>query len=365
MSGGIRRSIRGIIRQLCEWKKIEILQGNVQEDQIHLVVSVSPKYSISEVVGFLKGKSAIKIFDMHHELKKRYWERYFWAKGYCLSTVGLDEDKIKKYVKWQRHQDKNIDLEDIQGSRVIFGVEGGEIGIDGPVAETYNLTVFGEAHRDFHLDVGYKDDNTTEILRFRGFCSGTPLTLTVSVRPSATPRITVIPPAEVPTGFKADPYTSGATEYTRLSWNAAGEEGVAGYNIYSVAELYPYFANVATVAAGTTSYDSFDQWSSDFSTPVMTYAVTAVKNDGSESFFSDLVQNNDRDHDGLTDEEEASVGTDPTNPDTDGDGLKDGEEDAYGTDPLITDTDGDGYSDWQEIEAESDPLDENSVPNLQ
>jgi len=256
-------------------------------------------------------------------------------------------------------------LEDIQGSRVIFGVEGGEIGIDGPVAETYNLTVFGEAHRDFHLDVGYKDDNTTEILKFRGFCSGTPLTLTVSVRPSATPRITVIPPAEVPTGFKADPYTSGATEYTRLSWNAAGEEGVAGYNIYSVAELDPYFANVATVAAGTTSYDSFDQWSSDFSTPVMTYAVTAVKNDGSESFFSDPAQNNDRDHDGLTDEEEASVGTDPTNPDTDGDGLKDGEEEAYGTDPLITDTDGDGYSDWQEIEAESDPLDENSVPNLQ
>ena len=109
LSGEIRRSIREIIRQLCEWKKIEILQGNVQVDHIHLVVSVSPKYSISEVVGFLKGKSAIKIFDMHHELKKRYWGRHFWAKGYCVSTVGLDEDKIKKYVKWQRHQDKNIE----------------------------------------------------------------------------------------------------------------------------------------------------------------------------------------------------------------------------------------------------------------
>lgn len=209
-------------------------------------------------------------------------------------------------------------LEDIQGSRVIFGVEGGEVGIDGPVAGTYSLTVFGEAERDFHLDVGYMDDNTTEILRFRGFCPNTPCTFTISVTPSGTPRITITPPAGAPTGFNVDPYTSGATEYTRLTWNATGEAGVTGYNIYSVAELDPYFAKVATVTAGTTSYDSVDQWSSDSSTQVMTYAVTAVKSDGIESFFSDLAQNNDRDHDGLTDEEEASLGTNPTNPDTDG-----------------------------------------------
>jgi hypothetical protein len=253
-------------------------------------------------------------------------------------------------------------LEDIQGSRVIFGVEGGEVGIDGPVAGTYSLTVFGEAERDFHLDVGYMDDNTTEILRFRGFCPNTPCTFTISVTPSGTPRITITPPAGAPTGFNVDPYTSGATEYTRLTWNATGEAGVTGYNIYSVAELDPYFAKVATVTAGTTSYDSVDQWSSDSSTQVMTYAVTAVKSDGIESFFSDLAQNNDRDHDGLTDEEEASLGTNPTNPDTDGDGLKDGEEEAYGTDPLLTDTDGDGYSDYEEVQAGSDPLDENSIP---
>jgi pimeloyl-ACP methyl ester carboxylesterase len=253
-------------------------------------------------------------------------------------------------------------LEDIQGSRVIFGVEGGEVGIDGPVAGTYNLIVFGEAQRDFHLDIGYTDDDTTEIRRFRGFCPDTPCTFTISVAPSGTPRITVTLPVEAPTGFKADPYTSGATEYTRLTWNATGEAGVTGYNIYSVAELDPYFARVATVAAGTTSYDSVDQWSSESSTQVMTYAVTAVKSDGSESLFSDLAQNNDRDHDGLTDEEEASLGTNPTNPDTDGDGLKDGDEEAYGTDPLVADTDGDGYSDYEEIQAGSDPLDKNSVP---
>ena len=240
-------------------------------------------------------------------------------------------------------------LEDIRGSRIIFGMEGGEVGIDGPAAGTYSVTFFGDAERDFHLDVGYTDNSTTEIRRFRGFCPDTPRTFTVSVAPSATPRITVTPPAMAPTGFKADPYTSGATDYTCLSWNATGEAGVAGYNIYAVAELDPYFAKVGTVAAGTTSYDSADQWSSDSSTNVMTYAVTAVKSDGSESFFSDLAQNNDRDHDGLTDEEEASLGTNATNPDTDGDGLKDGEEEAYGTDPLLTDTDGDGYSDYEGV----------------
>jgi len=106
LRGDIRRSLWMIIKQLCEWKHIEILEGNVQEDHVHLVLSIPPKYSVSEAVGFLKGKSAIKIFDMHQELKRRYWGRHFWSKGYCVSTVGLDEDKIKKYVRWQRHKDK-------------------------------------------------------------------------------------------------------------------------------------------------------------------------------------------------------------------------------------------------------------------
>jgi hypothetical protein len=129
-----------------------------------------------------------------------------------------------------------------------------------------------------------------------------------------------------------------------------------------VTELEPYFAKVATLVAGTTSYDSTDQWSSDSSTKVMTYAVTAVKNGDAESFFSVLAQNNDRDHDGIADKEEASLGTDPNNPDTDGDGLKDGDEQAYGTDPLVKDTDGDGYNDNLEIKRGSDPLDPSSVP---
>ena len=108
LRGEIARTVRAIIKQLCEWKKVEILEGNVQSDHIHLVISVPPKYAISELVGFLKGKSAIKIFDMHVDLKQRYWGRHFWAKEYCVSTVGLDEEKIRKYVKWQLQKDQTM-----------------------------------------------------------------------------------------------------------------------------------------------------------------------------------------------------------------------------------------------------------------
>jgi len=109
LNGELGKSLRAIIRQLCEWKQVEILAGNVQIDHIHLVISFPPKYSVAEVIGFLKGKSAIKLFDRHLELKKRYWGRHFWAKGYCVSTVGLNEEQIKKYVIWQMNRDKNTE----------------------------------------------------------------------------------------------------------------------------------------------------------------------------------------------------------------------------------------------------------------
>jgi putative transposase len=109
LRGELGKTVRDIIRQLCEWKKIEILEGNIQIDHIHLVLEIPPKYSISEAVGFLKGKSAIKLFDFHLELKRRYWGRHFWAKGYCVSTVGLDEVQIRNYVRYQIHKDKQAE----------------------------------------------------------------------------------------------------------------------------------------------------------------------------------------------------------------------------------------------------------------
>jgi putative transposase len=113
MKGDVGRSTRDIIKQLCTWKRVEILAGNVQNDHIHLVVAIPPKYSVSEFVGFVKGKSAIKILDQYPTIKRRYWGRHFWAKGYCVSTVGLDEEQITKYVRWQQNHDRKRDQQSL------------------------------------------------------------------------------------------------------------------------------------------------------------------------------------------------------------------------------------------------------------
>lgn len=91
---------------LLEWKSCELIEMNIQKDHVHLIVSVPPKYSISQLIGILKGKTAIKIFKGYPQLRaKPYWGNHFWAKGYSVDTIGLDEDKIKKYVKYQEDQE--------------------------------------------------------------------------------------------------------------------------------------------------------------------------------------------------------------------------------------------------------------------
>jgi putative transposase len=109
LKGDVGKAVRDILKELCKWRGMDVLAGSVQVDHVHLVVSIPPKFSVSEAVGFLKGKSAIKIFDAQPTLRRRYWGRHFWTRGYCVSTVGLDEDKIKKYVRWQLKKDQAID----------------------------------------------------------------------------------------------------------------------------------------------------------------------------------------------------------------------------------------------------------------
>jgi len=250
---------------------------------------------------------------------------------------------------------------EIPDSQCAFDAGGGGSAIENPAAGTYQITYFGGADRDFQLDIEYRDDDVSETYNYRGFRPAAARTFSVVVNPTGNPRLTITPPAKAPTNLQANPYTSG-TEKTRLTWTATGEAGLTGYNIYAVAELEPYFTKVTTVGAGTTTYDTADAWSSSNATTVKTYAVAAVKTGGIESFFSNLAQNNDRDHDGLTDAEEPGLGTDPIKADTDGDGLKDGDEQAYNTNPLVKDTDGDGYNDYAEIQAGTDPLDPQSMP---
>jgi len=99
--------VRNELYKLCGQKdQVHIEEINIQPDHIHLVISVPPKYSISEIMGWLKGKVAIKLFQRQGELTSRYWGRYIWARGYCVSTVGVDGEKIRKYVKWQQLKDQ-------------------------------------------------------------------------------------------------------------------------------------------------------------------------------------------------------------------------------------------------------------------
>ena len=100
---------RDVLRELCRRHKIEIVEGNVQRDHIHMVLSIPPSYCVSRVVGILKGKSSIQIFRKFVGLRKKYYGQHFWSRGYCVSTVGLDEEMIRKYVRWQQKKDREED----------------------------------------------------------------------------------------------------------------------------------------------------------------------------------------------------------------------------------------------------------------
>ena len=95
---------------LCQRKdKVEVLELNVQADHVHLVVSIPPKYAVSDFMGYLKGKMAMQLFQRYEKLGRKYWGRHLWSRGYCVSTIGLDEEKIRKYVKWQEQKEKQLE----------------------------------------------------------------------------------------------------------------------------------------------------------------------------------------------------------------------------------------------------------------
>ena len=114
LQGEVAEYVKLQIYGLCQQKdQVEVLELNVRLDHVHLVVSIPPKYAVSSFVGYLKGKLAIRMFERYEKLGRRYWGRHLWARGYCVSTIGLDEEKIRKYVAWQEQHEKQ--LEAIQG----------------------------------------------------------------------------------------------------------------------------------------------------------------------------------------------------------------------------------------------------------
>ena len=102
----LKVDIREILRNLCKYKGVEILEGHLMPDHIHMLVAIPPKYSVAGFMGYLKGKTALMIFDRHANLKYKFGNRHFWSEGYYVSTVGLNEATIAKYIREQEKQDQ-------------------------------------------------------------------------------------------------------------------------------------------------------------------------------------------------------------------------------------------------------------------
>lgn len=104
-----RKDLQEIVKMLCKYKGVEILEGHMMPDHVHLLVSIPPKTSVLSFMGYLKGKSALMIFDKHANLKYKFGNRHFWAEGYYVSTVGLNESTIQKYIQDQEKADIALD----------------------------------------------------------------------------------------------------------------------------------------------------------------------------------------------------------------------------------------------------------------
>ena len=104
--GSLRRNIGGLLRELCRQHGVELVEGHAMADHIHLCLSIPPKYSVANTVGFLKGKSTIRIHRDYLKRKQQFTGFHFWARGYCVSTIGLDEAVIRDYIRTQEEEEQ-------------------------------------------------------------------------------------------------------------------------------------------------------------------------------------------------------------------------------------------------------------------
>ena len=107
--GKIKADIGKILRELCERKGVEIIEAECCIDHIHMLIRIPPKYSVSQIIGYLKGKSSLMIFDRHSNLKYKYGNRHFWCRGYYVDTVGKNAKKIEEYIRNQLQEDLTAD----------------------------------------------------------------------------------------------------------------------------------------------------------------------------------------------------------------------------------------------------------------
>lgn len=103
--GAVRRFLAKVFHELARQRGSKIIRGNMEQDHVHMLISIPPKYSVSEVIGYIKGKSAIAIARQFGNKKRNFNGEQFWARGYAVSTVGFEEEKIKEYIKHQERLD--------------------------------------------------------------------------------------------------------------------------------------------------------------------------------------------------------------------------------------------------------------------
>ena len=107
LTGGVKEEVEHSVRMFTEQQHSEVVELNVQKDHVHLISFVPPKISISDFAGKLKGRSAIRLLHRYPDIRQnRYWGNHFWAKGYCVDTVGIDAEIIRKYVKYQEERER-------------------------------------------------------------------------------------------------------------------------------------------------------------------------------------------------------------------------------------------------------------------
>jgi len=107
LTGQVGEEVRRCTHSFSEQLKSEVVELNVQHDHIHLIAMIPPKIAVSDYVGIVKGRTAIRVLNKFRQLKQRpYWGNHFWARGYCVDTIGLDEEKIRKYVKYQERKER-------------------------------------------------------------------------------------------------------------------------------------------------------------------------------------------------------------------------------------------------------------------
>ena len=107
--GKIKADLGKILRELCERKEIEIIEATLCKDHVHMLIKIPPKYSVSSIMGYLKGKSSLMIFDRHANLKYKYGNRHFWCRGYYVDTAGKNAKKIEAYIRNQIQEDATSD----------------------------------------------------------------------------------------------------------------------------------------------------------------------------------------------------------------------------------------------------------------